>query len=192
MKKNIYDQLKDHQTSREKSIIFNSEMVKAILTGRKTQTRKVIKPQLIQPREDAYFDTYNGGPQWNWWSPDNKQFLTQIIKCPYGKVGERLWVRETWYDAFKKTDYDSGCIYRATQNRPELDHQWEWRSSIHMPRWASRITLEITDVRVERVQDINGEDAIKEGIPWHQVGSEYQSINDIRVNKFKITFIPFH
>lgn len=116
---------------KERPILFSGEMVRAILEGRKTQTRRVVKPQPVSPGDGAYFDAYNGGPQWNWWAPDNKQYLAQIINCPYGKPGDRLWVRE----------------------------------KITVARSASSLSLEITNVRVERLQEITFADCIAEGMP---------------------------
>jgi hypothetical protein len=91
--------------------------------------------------------------------------------CPYGEAGDRLWVRETW----ARDDEDGQMIYRADAGHNIDANVWEqgrmegvprcrWRPSIHMPRWASRITLEVTDVRVERLQDISEADALAEGI----------------------------
>jgi hypothetical protein len=162
--------------SNEKPILFKDDMIRAILEGRKCQTRRLLKPQPEQPGPGYYFDAYNGGPQWNWWDKDHRQHLGQIFKCPYGKPGGRLWVRETWC-AVDDTDLngDRWVDYRATpkysaehpagwENAPDSPEALKWRPSIHMPRWASRITLEITDVRVERLQDISAADAKAEGV----------------------------
>lgn len=98
------------------------------------------------------------------------QWESSPFYCPYGKPGDRLWVRETWatpgnYDHIKPSDLiDTMCheiVYRATELYPVY---YNWRPSIHMPRWASRITLEITGVKVERLQDISEEDALAEGL----------------------------
>lgn len=151
------------QLVKERPIIFNSEMVRAILDGRKTQTRRPIKPQPIQPKEGAYFDKYYKGPQWNWFSKDNKQFLDQIINCPYGKVGDRLWVRESFI--VQGDGSFSDVVYRVDHCDNSGKGTAPWKPSIHMPRWASRISLEITDVRVERVQEITDGDGRSEGIP---------------------------
>jgi len=141
-----------------KPIIFNGEMVRAILDGRKTQTRRVIKPQ---PEKDAVFphgsvDTYvrteNANPY------DD----ARTIKCPYGQPGDLLYVRET----VSKVRRPSGkWIYRADLPQ-EVQRAFSWRPPIHMRRQDSRITLKITDVRVERVQEISEKDAIAEGIYW--------------------------
>lgn len=150
---------------RDRPILFNDEMVRAILEGRKTQTRRVIKPQPEQPAPGSYFDAYNGGPQWNWWAADNRQHLDQIIKCPFGKPGDRLWVRETFADEAGGTRNFPGehIYYRADGDGVDLQGGC-WKPSIHMPRWASRITLEITGVRVERLQEITLGDICKEGL----------------------------
>ena len=159
----------------ERPILFSAPMVRAILDGRKSQTRRVAKLN-ISGRLGRFSSQ---------WHPEHPG---AIAACPYGQPGDRLWVRETWAGANSE---DGPCVlYRANDDRrylvqesypvnyakyPGVDFaQWaadvesgaegRWRPSIHMPRWASRITLEITDVRVQRVQDIGEEDAIAEGI----------------------------
>ena len=144
---------------KERGMIFNGEMVRAILDGRKTQTRRIIKPQ-----PEA---TLSGSLSGKWLSrPLNGLLLPKIediaIHCPFGVVGDRIWVRETW--ARYNIDQNSHDIaYRATtpEDWPE---EGRWRPSIHMPRWACRIMLESTDVRVERLNSINEHDAIAEGL----------------------------
>ena len=132
---------------KERPIIFSGEMVRAILDGRKTQTRRVIKPQ------PDHIHTFQKGI-----------LLPQIgdkeIRCPYGQPGDRLWVRETW--AKNNPVLDAKVCYRADLMSPDLGKPW--KPSIYMPRWASRITLEIVNVRVERVQEITEADVIAEGI----------------------------
>jgi hypothetical protein len=173
---------------KERPILFSAPMVRAILDGRKSQTRRAIKPQprstflgpqvfqpvvsnqsglaLPGPEQFGIFDT------WGEWS----------TKCPYGQPGDQLWVRETtWY---RKTDgittYADGSMrthpsaivgnfYAQAddfENWPKIAKSFGFKSvpSIHMPRWASRITLEVTGVRVERLNDISREDSIAEGI----------------------------
>ncbi len=117
-------------------ILFSELMVQAILDGRKTMTRRVMK---VQP------EAFCGGVM--------RPLLTT---CPYGWIGDHLWVRETWaYD-------EPQVIYRCGYNG-DKPPSGKWKPSIFMPRCASRITLEITGVRVERLQDITEEDAVKEG-----------------------------
>ena len=131
----------------EHPILFSTEMVRAILNGRKTQTRRVIKPQ----------------PSGIRLSPFVKSGIEDIhgyeIKIKY-HVEDMLWVRETW------ADFEGGInlpfepiMYKADDDTAK----YKWRPSIYMPRWASRITLEITNVRVERVQEISEDDARQEG-----------------------------
>ena len=128
----------------ERPILFNGDMVRAILRGQKTQTRRPVKPQPDMVRPRKRFDD----ARWKSWS------------CPLGKPGDRLWVRETF--AYEP---DFGVAYRADEGDefPGMERQ-KWTPSIHMPRALSRITLEITDIRVERVQDISEEEARAEGI----------------------------
>ena len=164
---------------RERPILFSGEMVRAILDGRKTQTRRVIAKQ----------------PAGAWAAPGK-------TACPYGAPGDRLWVRETWQSDHAWPDDDGerenwwheqpagfrgpgSCkyVYYAADNAilmPLLDvgglhpSSWEpkaefwdsvpWRPSIHMPRWASRLTLEITEVRVQRLQEISAADVVDEGV----------------------------
>ncbi|MHB0017544.1 hypothetical protein ACYBHI_01415 [Klebsiella pneumoniae] len=164
---------------KERGMIFNGEMVRAILDGRKTQTRRPIKWKQtrfteIGERED--------GSKWPW-SEDAEHACDFWHPCPFGSVGDRIWVRETFqgplfdYDLmdnyckdptpFKKPEF---CVYKADGvPAPEFydaDDELHccWRPSIHMPRWASRILLEITNVRVERLNAISEEDVEAEGI----------------------------
>ncbi|MCW9645583.1 hypothetical protein ORL97_19930 [Klebsiella michiganensis] len=165
---------------KERGMIFNADMVRAILDGRKTQTRRPIKWKQtrfteIGERED--------GSKWPW-SEDAEHACDFWHPCPFGAVGDRIWVRETFqgplfdYDLmdsyckdptpFEKPEF---CVYKADGvPAPEFygaDDELHccWRPSIHMPRWASRILLEITDVRVERLSAISEEDAGREGYP---------------------------
>jgi hypothetical protein len=142
---------------KERPIIFSGEMVRAILDGRKTQARRVIKPQPGHVSENVAYR--------------HKTYINWIIKCPYGQVGDGLWVRETWSNVpIKSPKIKMGVIYRADGEEAEenIKEGWQfmgkWKPSIHMPRWASRITLEITGVRVERVAEISFQDCMREGI----------------------------
>ena len=135
-----------------KPILFNTEMVRAILDGRKTVTRLVVKTQ-----PNGTFDKHWGG-----FYKDDEWIL---LKEPYGP-GDILYVRETWFQ-FKH----GGYAYRADSNEvSEMmreDLGYKWRPSIHMPREAARIWLRVTDVRVERLQEITGDGCAMEGIPLY-------------------------
>lgn len=145
----------------EKPILFSTPMVRAILDGRKTMTRRVVKPQpqaLIELNGGFHPTDDNGDfmPQSKHYA-DGKHFLRCVAKdfCPYGQPGDHLWVRETW--ALSNGIY----YYLANRESPIVE---KWKPSIFMPRCASRITLEITNVRVERLQDISAPDCVNEGI----------------------------
>lgn len=176
----------------ERGMIFNGEMVRAILDGRKTQTRRPIKWK--QTRFTEIGEREDGG-YWPW-SEDAEHACDFWHPCPFGAVGDRIWVRETWATLgnedgccvdwegklCKGDERSAARIYRAScEQRPgdyglwsipddaywkphTKEHKFEgaWRPSIHMPRWASRILLEITNVRVERLQSITLGDICKE------------------------------
>lgn len=157
---------------KERPILFSGPLLPAILEGRKTQTRrgavKTSRPDVVAPVD---FDAVECALE-----IENKQTGIRCWKpCPYGKPGDRLWVRETWqHSNHPLGPYDESCsvFYRADylddphgpdgERSPEGKYR-TWRPSIHMPRAACRIVLEITAVRVERLQDISTEDAIAEG-----------------------------
>lgn len=143
---------------RERPIIFSGPMVRAILDGRKTMTRRVIKPQ---PYDE--YKTVMGIPLLSWRGCKGWDRERMITLCNYGVPGDLLWVRETWREGRLNTD---APIYREASERNIISTNCKlvkWRPSIYMPRRASRITLEVTDVRVERVQEITCADAIAEG-----------------------------
>jgi hypothetical protein len=134
---------------RARPIPFSAPMVRAILADTKTQTRRVLKcrPQYqLEERDD--------GKLWPWMY-DSDRDADHWMPCPYGQAGDRLWVREAW-----KVDLNHR-FYRADG---DPGGPVPWTPSIHMPRWASRITLEVTGVRVERPQDISEADAKAEGV----------------------------
>lgn len=145
---------------KERPILFSGEMVKAILEDKKTQTRRVIKPQPVQDPDRSWRiemhprSGYNSERTMRYHLPN---------RCPYGESGDRLWVRETWAG-----DEFTGYAYKATEPDAlpfgEEVTFTKWRPAIHMPRSASRITLEVVNVRVERVQQILPGEAIAEGI----------------------------
>ncbi|CAE6839574.1 hypothetical protein [Paraburkholderia nemoris] len=150
---------------KERPILFSGAMVRALLDGSKTQTRRIVKPQF----EREPVDVVDGVPSWD--APTNydgevQMNTTRGKPCPYGVPGDRLWVRETWNTSARcLPPIPEPYIYAADLN-DEGRMKWAatWKPSIHMLRAASRITLEVTGVRVERLQEISETDAIAEGI----------------------------
>ena len=148
------------------SILFSEPMVRAILAGRKTQTRRVLKPQPYRDENGELMMQVNkhGAIGHSRMSPLYGQPMTEWVKW---QPGSKLRVRETWAPG----DCDGEVFYRATIDEdtdysPEEIANIRWRPSIHMPRWASRITLLVEAVRVERLQEINRGDAMSEGCPF--------------------------
>lgn len=159
-------------TAKERPILFSGPMVRAILSGQKSQTRRIVEPQPceVSPRGEAGISV-NRMPGLIRLRSSDPCLSTWDDACPYGAAGHRLWVREAW----KPTGLFAGAIPRATRACGRFAYQADdqqlgrdklirWRPSIHMPRWASRITLEITDIRCERSQDISSDDARFEGV----------------------------
>lgn len=153
---------------RERPILFSGLMVRAILEGRKTQTRRIVKPQ---PVEAPITNGSTSGSYLAWPNIDaclewqdviaDTDYYAKAGFCPHGQPGDRLWVRETWscIDTGRLTQRKDWVRYRATDGE-----EMHWRPSIFMPRWASRITLTIIDMRVERVQNISDADKEAEGL----------------------------
>ncbi|WJD60635.1 hypothetical protein [Pseudomonas kurunegalensis] len=176
--------------AKERPILFSGPMVRAILEGRKAVTRRPVKPGFPSSVTEAF--PYAGAPHaWMPALPSGEPWYEQVRECPYGRPGDRLWVRETWLedpeddgtwaytqymgckgsplsDIPKRFQKPEHCIFRATWDGSAL----RWRPSIHMPRWASRILLEITDVRVERLQDISDDQAKAEGMVYTDFGMQ--------------------
>ncbi|WP_200782950.1 hypothetical protein [Klebsiella variicola] len=172
---------------KERGMIFNAEMVRALLSGRKTQTRRIMK---VQPESnqlglllitDSTKRSDIGKYHWAESNATGNHVRSKLFSCPFGAVGDRIWVRETWSSDFANYYPNDRVWYAADNNRrldievvdgvrgiysPESDVHvpFRWQPSIHMPRWASRILLEITDVRVERLNAISEKDARAEGI----------------------------
>ncbi|EAZ4936077.1 hypothetical protein [Salmonella enterica] len=183
---------------KERGMIFNGEMVRAILDGRKTQTRRIMRNQPAgdTPETPVMVRKKNWAFQWY----DDRYGESGFFPCPFGQPGDRIWVRETYqgplfdYEHMEAYLEDSSefekpefCVYRADgKPAPEFYDADDnlhccWRPSIHMPRWASRLTLEITDVRVERLNDISQEDAQAEGMEltgWRPTYSDPDSGGD--------------
>lgn len=174
---------------KERPIIFSTAMVQALLSDSKTQTRRIVKPPRWARGRDVELGEHGMAIVF-----DPKYETHNWIPCPYASidvcfdtfrprysVGERLWVRETWgagwlngdghYYAIRPTgkqhELPDKIFYKADgKHDDESEGRYCWRPSIHMPRWASRITLEVTGVRVERVQDISHRDALAEGVEY--------------------------
>ena len=155
---------------KERPILFSGPMVRAILADRKTQTRRIVNPQPKNRRGGRWMYCYEsmnkkleGSFYYSWPDKKNGNCFSErgpesqiTYRCPYGQVGDRLWVREAW-----AVHPETGSLlYRADDNAPE---NTRWKPSIHMPRKHSRILLEITSIKVERVQAISWEDAMAEG-----------------------------
>jgi len=163
---------------KERPILFNTAMVKAILEGRKTQTRRIVKPQP---------EPYPGGG--HWWRCDYVQSMVRVEQelqnpCelyegfiddvnPFGKKGDRLWVRETFGMKIRNIGGTPQESYVYKADKPNeiacydcngVGYPVRWKPSIHMPRSAARILLEITNIRIERLQDISESDCLKEGV----------------------------
>lgn len=147
-----------HSNSKERGMIFNSEMVRAILSGQKTQTRRIVKCdfQEIAGRDD--------GSMWPW-REDCEHAEDYWYPCPFGDVGDRIWVRETHHrDQYGYTYKADGDWIKDMRENGAFGCDEKWTPSMHMKRCASRILLEITNVRVERLNDISEEDAKAEGV----------------------------
>ena len=148
----------------ERPILFSGEMVRALLAGTKTQTRRVVKGQA--PRDVVSASVHAGLITW---ADASGSVHIGGKPCPYGVPGDTLWVRETHASTAQAGDHtaDAHTVYRATDPDWSTMEGWKWKPSIFMRRADSRITLRVTSVRVERVQDISEEDALAEGIkPW--------------------------
>lgn len=154
---------------KERPILMSAPMVLAILDGRKTQTRRVVNRLRkfgsfsgpiteFDVSDTEGYDRHFRDKGMRWHDMNNDRV---IELCPHGIPGDQLWIRETFARIDDESGFGSGYTeYKASCNYPE---KIVWTPSICMPRWASRILLEITDVRVERLQDISEEDAIAEG-----------------------------
>ena len=158
---------------KERSILFSGEMVRAIIAGRKTQTRRVVKFREV-PNEPEHHNPWHTAGGW--------QDGDESLRCPYGAPGDRLWVREGWsapitvLGAVNWLRMGSGekPVYRADGGALPSGYG-AWRSPLFMPRWASRIALRVTGVRVERLWDITEADALAEGVEPDPLGRWYGS-----------------
>ena len=169
---------------KEHPIIFSTDMVKAILENRKTQTRRVMRPQPLNVdesdgRQVVLIDRPRHDGEGLYVVPEDWH--------PYGVTGDRLWVRETFAmrgDIEPDTDRARHYLKYKTDPPSDLGMEWhpygKWRPSIHMPRWASRVSVEILDVRVAWVQDITEEDALAEGVKASDAVIMFQVGKDLR------------
>ena len=156
--------------TKARPILFTGPMVRAILAGRKTQTRRVVKPQPFKAGEEWSSKTVTEA--WNSGFVD--------VRCPFGNAGQRLWVRETWtWCSSADKEEERGITFKdGAQKFPNgnyypndhidylptaFDHI-KWHPSIYLPRWASRITLEVESIRIQRLKEISEQDALAEGI----------------------------
>lgn len=155
--------------TKERPILFSSPMIRAILEGRKTQTRRVFRV----PRGMRWYGGLGelegepGGDLCD--DPGEGWYHISELECPFGKLGDRLWCKETFG---RCPEAPGGIVYRADwtlEDEQSEIRDWRWMSSLFMPKQASRITLEITEVRVERVQSISEEDAIAEGATRREI-----------------------
>ncbi len=184
---------------KERPILFSGAMVRALLAGTKTQTRRVMKPQPTGFVGGPGVQLRNGSPAPLVPIDEDAGPYGREIRCPYGQPGDRLWVRESWAEVPRhEPQTDEDLPYREDGRIVvyAADPHWEgsrqflcadgvlrwarperWRPSIHMPRWASRITLQIASVRVERLQEISIEDAKAEGA-WGPDDSIVQKVAD--------------
>ena len=155
----------------EKPILFNTEMVKAILEGRKTVTRRILKlPNYIKQSEDNP-ELYTLFAEGCCYENQHMEELTLYLKSPY-ESGEILYVRETW-----AKDYFGNYVYMADYVGTTISPEWKWKPSIHMRKEAARIWLRVTDVRVERLNDITKEQAGREGVTWETDNSGLMRIS---------------
>lgn len=176
---------------KETGIIMSGSHPVDILEGRKTQTRRVIKPNLeakLCKNSDIvrYCNTkHRDAYMFEVWHPANENTpLPLMIRCPYGQVGDTLWVRETWavdftFDKTPPIDIAKNefIFYKYPPDVYSKSIRGKWRPSIYMPRWASRILLEIVGIRVERLQEITYDDCYAEGISKNL--PNIQKINDM-------------
>lgn len=171
---------------KERPILFKPEMVQAIMSGTKTQTRRIVKPQ---PPKWANSETERVGPWLHFIGNHPKGKCGEdncgcieggssgkgmwTAKCPYGQIGDILWVRET----FRVYTIGGGFEYKADGGlSTDDDSKMKWKPSIHMPKEACRLFLKIKDIRVERLKDISNNDAIAEGMDheWESVGKNVE------------------
>jgi hypothetical protein len=161
---------------KERPILVSTPLIRPILTDLKVHTRRLIRlPEGYDLAQNATVSHRHGV----WWEVRCEPWETVVVRCPFGVPGDRLWVREAWQIVTGAKAGDLGAVVRyrdmellsvtmPAQKPMPLGLTWDcWRPSIHMPRWASRISLEVTEMRVQRIQEITEEDARAEGVCEH-------------------------
>ncbi len=173
----------------ERPILFSGPMVRAILASTKSQTRRAFSPRMEKlMRAAAAMGEVSHFLDEGSMQPNDLDYVRSF--CPYGQPGDRLWVRETWC---RQWDDERGfldeCWYRASDPdvvSVDAMEKSPWKPSIHMPRWASRITLVIKAVRIERLQDISDQDAAAEGVAtWASGALSPDSLNADPSDQFR-------
>jgi hypothetical protein len=166
---------------KEHPIIFSTPMVQAILEGRKTMTRRVVKG-LPEGTHAVWFD----GGEWIVENDLGQCWVNGKLKCPFGEPGDRLWVRELWSDCITVTDGkrlpSPQFVYKASDDFMDDDHYFKFKTPIHMPKAAARLWLEIVNIKVEKLEDISLQDAAKEGVECDATTGLWK---DYHTNKFK-------
>lgn len=176
-------------TVKQRPILFSTEMVKALLAGNKTQTRRIVKEKIervIVGADYAYADKLI--PDYGF-VDENYNEINPLDFCPYGEVGDILYVRETWAKVYLAYANEYLFIHKADpewERAEEICEEWKgWNSSTYMPKKAARIWLEITDIRVERLQDISEQDAIAEGIQVIPVFNATTQQSEVRYRDYR-------
>ncbi|MBP7953557.1 MAG: hypothetical protein KAZ14_00140 [Nitrosomonas sp.] len=180
---------KNKENPIDRPILFSAPMVRAILDGRKTQTRRVVNRLKKHGVLLKFGKSDTKGYEWSF--RDRKERLHDVRMsrllelCPYGNPGDRLWVRETFAKVHDESGFINGYVeFKASCLNPQ---DWEWTPSIHMHRYESRILLETTDIRVEKLHDISEEDAIAEGavgVTCNCIGEKFGKQID-QINSFR-------
>lgn len=174
---------------KERGILYSAPMAIKVLSGEKTQTRRILKlPDWVTDYEAAVFKLNERAAKGE--VPALAYFengrVVKRFSCPYGGKGDRLWGRETWQHLSEKDGDPEGPCYRATGHHPSCKvHGHLWRPSIFMPRWASRLLSEVVAVRIERLWSISEADAIAEGVPAYFHGGydfEYRGMTPAYAN----------
>ena len=168
---------------KERPILFSGPMVRAILDGRKTQTRRIVMPQ--PPSDFERAEAWLSSPVMGWTAASSPSGPWHRVRSPYGTIGERLWVREAWRVDITHDGKPPRSVPRSARVAYEagegdrLARPGRYRHARFMPRWASRLTLEVVNVRVERLQAITEDDARAEGVNGTEAATAKQDTVDV-------------